>query len=332
MIRKIRTHIVSSGLALLIAMHMPMVIAQQAQATDGANTSVDQFKVWLDKQNQKNQEALQQVQTTVDGQSGTANAPGGVAQAAFNQVLAKAMPMTPDQIHEFKKAVDTTQRAVAVPANAPPKPISSTLLVSLAPGETPPAIKMSMGFISSLVFVDASGAAWPIQSYDLGNSQAFNMQWDKVSNILMIQPLQPYTYANLAVRLKGLSPPVMLTLIPGQSVVDYRVDVTVMGQGPNSQGEVSRAGLPKDASQALLGVLDGIPPEGSKALTVLDGSGEAWLSGDVMYFRSRYTVLSPAWLDRMQSSDGMQAYQLPPTPSILISKLGKPVDVGIQGD
>lgn len=311
-----------------------MVFAQQTQANDNTstNTSVDQFKVWLEQQNQKNQAALQQVQTPAEGPNGSAPAANDIAQVAFNQALAKAMPMTPDQIHQFKKAVDTTQRAVAIPANTPPKPISSTLLVSLAPGETPPAIKMSMGFISSLVFVDASGAAWPIQSYDLGNSQAFNMQWDKTSNILMIQPLQPYTYANLAVRLKGLAPPVMLTLIPGQSVVDYRVDVTVMGQGPNSQGEVSRAGLPKDASQTLLGVLDGIPPEGSKALKVVDGSGEAWLHGDVMYFRSRYTVLSPAWLDRMQSPDGMQAYQLPPTPSILISKLGKPVDVGIQGD
>ena len=124
----------------------------------------------------------------------------------------------------------------------------------------------------------------------------------------------------------------MLTLVPGQSVVDYRVDVTVMGQGPNSSGMESRAGLPKDASAALLGVLDGIPPEGSKAMTVSDSSGEAWLSQGVIYFRSRYTVLSPAWLDSMQSPDGMHAYQLPVTPLLLISKLGKPVEVGIQGD
>lgn len=162
---------------------------------------VDQFKQWLQQQDQTNEASLKQYQA-VEG-AGNASPENDVSQAAFSQLLNKTMPMTPEQIKSFKKAVDTTQRAVAVPANAPPKPMSSTLLVSLAPGEQPPAIKMSQGFISSLVFVDASGAAWPIQAYDLGNSQAFNVQWDKTSNILMIQPLQPYTYANLAVAFKG---------------------------------------------------------------------------------------------------------------------------------
>lgn len=324
MVNKIQTGLLS----FILLVTAPMVFAQ---ATEDAGSSVDQFKQWLQQQDQKNEASLKQYQAPAKDPEKDAGE-NDVAKAAFSQLLGRTMPMTPDQIHNFKKAVDTTQRAVAIPANAPPKPMSSTLLVSLAPGEQPPAIKMSQGFISSLVFVDASGAAWPIQAYDLGNSQAFNVQWDKTTNVMMIQPLQPYTYANLAVRLKGLAPPVMLTLVPGQSVVDYRVDVTVMGQGPNSSGMESRAGLPKDASAALLGVLDGIPPEGSKAMTVSDSSGEAWLSQGVMYFRSRYTVLSPAWLDSMQSPDGMHAYQLPVTPLLLISKLGKPVEVGIQGD
>ncbi|MBP9725960.1 MAG: type IV secretion protein IcmK [Gammaproteobacteria bacterium] len=324
MVNKIQTGLLS----FILLVTAPMVFAQ---ATEDAGSSVDQFKQWLQEQDQKNEASLKQYQAPAKDPEKDAGE-SDIAKAAFSQLLGRTMPMTPDQIHDFKKAVDTTQRAVAIPANAPPKPMSSTLLVSLAPGEQPPAIKMSQGFISSLVFVDASGAAWPIQAYDLGNSQAFNVQWDKTTNVMMIQPLQPYTYANLAVRLKGLAPPVMLTLVPGQSVVDYRVDVTVMGQGPNSSGMESRAGLPKDASAALLGVLDGIPPEGSKAMTVSDGSGEAWLSQGVMYFRSRYTVLSPAWLDSMQSPDGMHAYQLPVTPLLLISKLGKPVEVGIQGD
>ena len=326
MTKKMQVRMKSLGLALLFA--VPMVFAQ---ATENSNSSVDQFKQWLQQQDQKNEASLKEYQAPAQAQ-GSGSAENQVAKAAFSELLGKTMPMTPDQIHDFKKAVDTTQRAVAIPANAPPKPMSSTLLVSLAPGEQPPAIKMSQGFISSLVFVDASGAPWPIQAYDLGNSQAFNVQWDKTTNVMMIQPLQPYTYANLAIRLQKLGPPVMLTLVPGQAVVDYRVDVTVLGQGPNSSGMESRVGLPKDASAALLGVLDGIPPEGSKTMTVADGSGQAWVLGGVMYFRSRYTVLSPAWLDSMQSPDGMHAYQLPVTPLLLISKLGKPIEVGIQGD
>lgn len=309
------------------ALFVPLLFAQTAEV--GGSSEVDQFKQWLQQQDANNAVALKEYQKT---SSSTEPEENNLSQRAFNDVLQKTMPMTPEQIHQFKQAVDSTQRAVAAPANAPPKPMSSTLLVSLAPGEQPPAIKMSQGFISSLVFVDASGAAWPIEAYDLGNSQAFNVQWDKTTNVMMIQPLQPYTYANLAVRLKGLTPPVMLTLVPGQAVVDYRVDLTVMGQGPNSNGESSRGGFPKDANAILLGVLDGIPPEGSQVLTVSEGAGQAWLSGDLLYFRSRYTVLSPAWLDSMQSPDGMHAYQLPVTPLLLISKLGKPIEVKLQGD
>ena len=306
---------------------------QPASAQQTTNSSVDEFKHWLEVREQQNQIALQQAQSSGSNNEGASAADNSLAQQAFNQVLAKTMPLTPDQIHAFKKSMDTVQRAVAVPANLPPKPVSSTLMVSLAPGETPPAIKMSMGFISSLVLVDASGAPWPIVAYDLGNSQAFNVQWDKKSNILMIQPLQPYTYANLAIQLKGLAPPVMLTLVPGQSVVDYRVDVTIMGQGPSTQDRVTATGLPKEASASLLGVLDNIPPVGAQALKVApEGLGEAWAQGDNLFFRSTYTVLSPAYLNHMQSPDGMHAYILPKTPSILVSKLGKLVDVEIQDD
>jgi len=317
------------GLLFLLSVSVASWAASQTTET---SSEVDQFKQWLQQQDQRNTASLRQYQASSSDASQDNSSENYVSKVAFNQLLQKTMPMSPDQIHEFKKAVDTTQRAIAMPANAPPKPMSSTLLVSLAPGEQPPAIKMSQGFITSLVFVDASGAAWPIDAYDLGNAQAFNVQWDKKTNVMMIQPLQAYTYANLAVRLKGLTPPVMLTLIPGQSVVDYRVDVTVMGQGPNSSGETTRMGLPKDANAMLLGVLDGIPPQGSQSLTVSEGAGEAWLNGDTIYFRSRYTVLSPAWLDSMQSPDGMHAYQLPATPLLLVSKLGKPIEVRLQGD
>ncbi len=327
MVIRIQTRIWLLSTVLLVA--TPMLVAQATTAD--TSVEVDQFKQWLQQQDQKNADSLAQYQPSAPTTNSAAR-DDHISNAAFDELLKKTMPMTPDQIHAFKQAADTTQRAVATPANAPPKPMSSTLLVSLAPGEQPPAIKMSQGFISSLVFVDASGAAWPIDAYDLGNSQAFNVQWDKKTNVMMIQPLQPYTYANLAVRLKGLTPPVMLTLVPGQAVVDYRVDVTVMGQGPNSSGDMSHAGLPKDANSTLLGVLDGIPPQGSQVLTVSDGAGQAWSSGDVIYFRSRYTVLSPAWLDSMQSPDGMHAYQLPQTPLLLISKLGKPVEVKLQGE
>ncbi len=61
-------------------------------------------------------------------------------------------------------------------------------------------------------------------------------------------------------------------------------------------------------------MLDGIPPDGSKALDLTDNAGQAWLKGDSLFIRTRLTLLSPAWVAIMSSADGTNAYQLQKTP------------------
>lgn len=324
--------------------------ASPAYSADSSPSSVSQFQQWLREQDAQNQQVVANaaaVQDTASANDNNAQAhsandnsfggSGGeseVSQQAFEALKKQTMPMSANQMQEFKQLVQETQRISASSAGTPPKPVSSTLVVNLAPGATPPAVRLSQGFISSLVFVDSSGAPWPIVAYDLGNSQAFNLQWDQVSNILMIQPLQAYTYGNLAIRLKGLTTPVMLTLVPGQAEVDYRVDLRVSGVGPNATTQATSMALPEGADPVLLNVLDGIPPSGSKELTVNGVDGQAWSSsrGDVLYLRLKSTVLSPGWIDQINSPDGTHAYALPMTPSVLISYYGKPVEVQVEGE
>ena len=75
--------------------------------------------------------------------------------------------------------------------------------------------------------------------------------------------------------LKGQDTPVMITLMPGQRAVDYRVDMRVPGLGPNASPTMSS--LPESANPQLLNFLNGIPPNAAKALTVDGGPGQAWL-------------------------------------------------------
>jgi intracellular multiplication protein IcmK len=204
-------------------------------------------------------------------------------------------------------------------------------MVNLAPGTAPPAIRLAQGYISSLVFVDSTGAPWPIAAFDNGDPKAFNIQWEAKSNILLIQAQKPYTYGNMAIRLKGLNTPIMLTLVPGQKVVDYRVDLHVSGIGPNTKHLPVGTGLPNSANELLLHVLDGVAPPGS-ALLKVSGSAhcEAWSLGAKLYVRTRFTLLSPGWVSHMTSADGMHAYELQKTPSLLVSQYGKPVEVKIH--
>lgn len=250
---------------------------------------------------------------------------------AFEGVTRQLFPLTPEQILRLKQLYQANEFAEASTAGTPPKPTATSQIVNLSPGSTPPVIRLSQGFVSSLVFLDSTGAPWPISAYDLGDPSAFNIQWDKTSNTLMIQALKLYNYGNLAVRLRGLNTPVMLTLIPGQKAVDYRVDLRIQGFGPNAKTMPMEEGLPPNASDVLLHVLDGVPPAGSQRLTVSGGDARAWIINDRMYVRTNLTILSPGWIGSMTSADGMHAYEMQKSPVLLVSWHGKVMQLKVEG-
>lgn len=250
---------------------------------------------------------------------------------AFKGVEQQLFPLNPDKIRKLKRLYNKTEFAKTLPADTPPKPMATSQFINLSPGSTPPVIRLSQGFVSSLVFLDSTGAPWPISAYDLGDPSAFNIQWDKTSNTLMIQSSKLYTYGNLAVRLRGLNTPVMLTLIPGQKAVDYRVDLRVQGYGPNAKSMPMEEGLPPSASDVLLHVLDGVPPAGSTRLTISGGDARAWLLESKMFVRTNLTILSPGWIGSMTSADGMHAYEMQKSPVLLVSWHGKVMQLKVEG-
>ncbi len=252
-------------------------------------------------------------------------------QTAFNQVMHQAMPLTPKEITRLKYLYSLTQRASAATPGGPPQPTSTTEMVNLSPGAVPPIARLSQGFVTSIVFVDATGAPWPIEAYDLGDPGAFNIQWDKMDNILMVQALKSYTYGNLAVKLKDLNTPVMVTLIPGQKVIDYRVDMRLQQYGPEAKELPGGTNLPGQANRVLLGILDGIPPKGAKTLRVQGGTAQAWLLKDKIFLRTPLTLISPGWISSMASGDGTHAYELQRTPTLLVSDQGDLTQLSIQG-
>ena len=258
--------------------------------------------------------------------------PSTDSNAAFEALMTQNMPMSPEQIVRMRQRIDLSQRASAITPNIPPKAVSSTIMINLAPGATPPAVRLSQGYVSSLVFVDSTGTPWPIAAFDIGNPKTVNMQWDGKSNILLIQAITPYISGDIVVRLVGLPTPITLELVSGQRVVDYRVDVHVSGIGPNTKELPLGTNLPNSANQLLLGVLDGVAPAGSRSLNVAgDANTQVWMLGDRLYLRTRFTVLSPGWVGKMVSPDGMTAYELPKTSSVLVSRYGEPVQLKIEG-
>ena len=240
---------------------------------------------------------------------------------AFDNMVNQILPMTPEQIGKFREIYNENQLAAATTAGVPPKPTSTLLQVNLSPNGTPPVIRLGAGYITSLVFIDATGQPWPIDSYSIGDPSAFNIQWDRKGNTLLIQSLTHYKRSNMAVILQGLNTPVMITLISGQEAIDYRVDLRIPGYGPSAS--FSHSGIPEAANPVLLEVLNGVPPEGARELKVKGGICQAWVFKDNLYLRTKLHILSPGWKSVMSSIDGTRAYQTQPVPVILASQNGK---------
>jgi len=246
---------------------------------------------------------------------------GDMYDDAFSGVVNQMLPMTPEQIIRLRKLFNETQEAAATPPGVPPRPATTSVLVNLSPQATPPVVRLGAGYITSVVFMDSTGQAWPIEAYSIGDPTAFNIQWDKKGNTLLIQAMSFYKRSNLAVILKGLNTPVMVTLLSGQEAIDYRVDLRVPGMGPNAV--YIQNGLPDVANPVLLDVLNGIPPRNSKTLKVVGGDCQAWLLEDKLFLRTDLDVISPAWKAVMNSMDGTHAYELQPAPVILALQHGK---------
>jgi intracellular multiplication protein IcmK len=245
-----------------------------------------------------------------------------ISNQAFLGVLNKQLPMTPEQIANLHKAFDETQRAASAPPDVPPRPTTSSVLVNLSPSAVPPIIRLGAGYISSLVFVDSTGQPWPIEAYSVGDPGSFNIQWDKKGNTLLVQATSFYKRSNLAVILKGLNTPVMITLLPGQTAVDYRVDLRIPGAGPNAI--FLEGALPAASDPQLLNVLNGVPPTNARTLKVIgDDNTRAWLVNNTLYVRTPLVIISPAWRSIMTSIDGTHAYQLQPSSVLLSLQRGK---------
>jgi intracellular multiplication protein IcmK len=249
---------------------------------------------------------------------------------AFNEAIQTALPLSPEQIIRLRELFNQSQAASISSPDTPPRPVLTSRPINLAPGSTPMVVRLAQGYVSTLAFLDSTGAPWPIENYNIGDPQAFNMQWDKKGNLLMIQATTLYNSGNLVVQLRDLATPVILTLISGQKAVDYRLDLHVQGLGPHAKPLLSSA-LPNHVNAELLTVLDGIPPANSVSLPVIGGIAQAWLLNERLYLRTRLTVLSPAWMSVISSLEGMRAYELPKVPIVLVTANGQPVQLKIQG-
>lgn len=248
---------------------------------------------------------------------------------AFKASISAAMPLKPNEIRRLLEAYDETQQATETPIYPDPEPISSFTRTSLDPGAVPVVIKTAVGSVTTVSIVDISGQPWPIQ--DLTWAGSFQVEQPEAgSHMLRITPTAKFATGNISLRLVGLNPPVIFSLRTERKSVHVRLDVQIPEMGPRGVIPVVDTPLGTKAGNdmmtaVLLGVIS--TNSGTERLKVdgIDGRTSAFSQGGMVYVRTPYTLLSPAWSQSVQSADGTKVYAMGYTPVIILSDKGKMV-------
>lgn len=223
--------------------------------------------------------------------------------------------LTDEQIERLKKLYLRRERQKATPYLTAAKPITRTLMVNLDPGVSPPILRVTRGQLTSVVFSDMNGQPWLIKDVGL-NRELFSDgregaggQATEATNVLTLEPRTPAAYGNVAVKLKGLSTPVIFVLAAAQQEVDLRVDSKVPGRNPDAGDAISHTTMP-GIDPSLTSFLDGVPPKESRRLHVTGlANTEAWMLQDQLYVRTDAEAQYPAYFSSARSTSGKAVYR-----------------------
>ena len=240
---------------------------------------------------------------------------------SFQGALEQAFPMTPEMVRKYRDVFADNDRAVR--EKVEPQSLSSSQLVSLEPGASPPVVQLSPGIATALGFYDASGMPWPVRQYVVGDGDGYQIiQLGENSNTLAISPRRRVGWTNMIVALLEEPQPVVMRLQIADDQAHFRSDLHLTRLGPNSAASnaITTRPVPQAGDRELLAIASGTILPGN--LTRLEVNGypvEAWLSDGSVILRTRHPLLSPAWNDSITGSDGVRAYRLPLHSTLLLS-------------
>lgn len=259
--------------------------------------------------------------------------------SAFDVARTQVSPFKPDEIRDLAVTYDESREAKAYkPLRAVPR--ISSISVDLAPGSSMPVARMLPGTPSSLIFIDSTGAPWPLAAAPrISDARIFFPEWLKGTHVVVVSALSPYESGTLTVFLQGMPTPVVVQLSTGEEGtkestrdVDVRLDVRVPGRGPNAKAPVVGPGKIELYDDTLQAFLDGLPPaEAKKIKTIgsIPAGTKVYQLSNELFVRTTYDLKSP--FDQTSSSaNGTRVYRMPLTPYVTFSDMGRSVTVQLD--
>lgn len=261
------------------------------------------------------------------------------ADESVKELILDRLGMTPEEIAFLKKEKEKRSEV----ASSPPieaTSVTRTITLDLSPGAPSQSVRVNTRKGAALIFTDTTGAPWPVVA-----TTNFAIDFFQVlvplegGSVVTVSARNNHKDGNIAIFLKDLPTPVILSLSSGEKKIDERVDIILPLRGPDAIEQPLEALQIPIHDPLLVDVLSGLPPRGGKRLVVKlpDGTEapesskiRAWKVAEKMYIRTPFTIMSPGPLQYQGSADGMKGYILNLTPVILFSEKGKTHQIRIE--
>lgn len=280
-----------------------------------------------------------EAQSTVASEDGVAPMPPLSPPSNYEEAKQQLAPFTSTEVRGLRDAVEGMRQDKAYkPVRTIPRISSETL--DLSPGAAIPVLRTAVGEMSTMLFVDSTGAPWPLAAAPRNSSNRFfDVEWLEGTPSLIVSALSAYETGNVTVFLEGLATPVVVKLVTGETdtkaltrAIDVRKDFRVPGRGPNAKASLMGPGKIALYDDVMQSFLDGIPPQDAELITAagdIPARTKVWQFNQSLYVRTQQEIQS-AFDQSMAAGDGTKVYRLPITPYVTLSDMGRAVTLQLD--
>lgn len=249
------------------------------------------------------------------------------------EAIERIAPLTPQEVIQLRQELDSRANAMRQPLTPVGKPVRRLVNLDLSPGSAPEVVRSAFGQGGVVTFMDAAGRPWPVIELENYNPTGLDVTVLGTNGVSIGVKDQSTRMGNIAVRLEGLSSPVMFAVAVGQQEIDYSVEMHLARYLPGAPAPVgSVEGLPSLAAADLMNYLLGTPPKSARQLTANSSSVRAWqISPQSMVVRTDALLASPRYSRRQSSASGMTVYELPLSPKLILASQGQMQSISVTG-
>lgn len=252
-----------------------------------------------------------------------------VPNIIFEEAQRSQNPMTNDQLISHIRSLISNNQIITSNALPPLKVVNRSISASFNDGAANSAITVGDGYVTSIAFEGENGTPWPVVAATVGNKDLFPVTGPDgakgakangaPTNVVIVSATTFGGNTTMSVLLKGAPSPITLQLRSSKSLSDGTLIVRMNRPSPNSPPPIMEPSVRMPVTNVMFRFLQGLPPKGAIAMSSSLLGVHAWRIGRSLYVRSRYPLVSPAWISSSKDPDGERVYEVPDVSVLLMS-------------